>query len=97
MAQNHNLIFGNLLLDFSDVFRSKAALTYLMSDLIKTNPSLAKSLLLQTVPRGMRKRLEESGTIPSSSCSHASALLLDLAIFGDFHTFAIGMGAVRIC
>ena len=68
-----------------------------MSDLIKMNPSLAKSLLLQIALRGMKKNLEESGTIPSSSCSRASALLSVLEIFGDFRTFAIEMGAVRKC
>jgi len=66
-----------------------------MSDLIKMNPSLAKNLPLQIALKGMKKNLEESGTIPSSSCSHASALLSVLEIFGDFLTFAIEMGAVH--
>ena len=38
----------------------------------------------------------EHGTTPSSSFCPVSALLWGSAIFGDFHTFAIGMGVVRV-
>jgi len=63
-----------------------------MLDLVRTNPSSVKNLPPLLAQKGTKMKPEENGTTPLSSSCPASALLWGSAIFGDFHTFAIGMG-----
>ena len=93
--ENLDSIIRILLLIICDVFRSKTALICLMLDSVRTNPSSAKNLRPLLAQMEMKRKPEENGTILLSSYCLVSALLLGLATFGDFLTFAIEMAVVR--